>query len=125
MELRLPIEIDKRKRNKDGTFRKKFVPWNKGKKMKEYLPKKTYNKIMKNMKRTGNPNLPGANRKTVLLIKKGRIIGIFKSSQHAAKNLNLKASLIRRVCRGERNHTGGHVFFYEEDEKRYINLLNK
>lgn len=119
MELRLP----NKDKNKDGTFRKKFVPWNKGLKMKNYLSPEMYAKVMGKLKRTGNPNLPGANRKEVYLLENKRITRAFKSSHHAARAMKLHASLIRKVCRGERNTTGGHQFFYAENYESYKHLI--
>jgi len=96
----------------------------KGLKMREIWGEEKYWKIVNSLSRKGNPNLPGANKKEVLLIKDGMIKAVFESSQHAAKKLNLHASLIRRVCRGERKTTGGYTFFWAEETEKYIHLLS-
>lgn len=124
MELQLPTIQDITKRNSvSGRFMKGHKPFNKGKKAKEYMSAKSYNKMISGLARNGNPNIGGCNRKSVVAIKDGKLLGAFSSSVQAAKVFNVWASNIRKVCKGERHHAGGYQFFIENDEEKWIKLL--
>ena len=122
--MELIFEQKKFTRNaKNGRFLKGHEPFNKGKKMTEYLSEEKINKLKSNLKRTGRSNIGGGNKVKIIAIKNGEF-SVFESSTKAANLLNLHASNIIKCCQKKRNSTGGIQFFYEKDND-WINFLNK
>ena len=93
--------------------RKKFVPFNKGKKWDDYLDKEAQQKILKNLKRTGRPDIRGWNKKPIIAHLNGQIIGFYSSSFEAEKKLGILARNIRKCCNGERKTAGGIVWKFD------------
>lgn len=122
MELKLPPEPDRNKLN--GQFVKGRTSWNKGKKLKDYLSPEKYQKVISSLSRKGNPYIYKYGvRKEVIAFKDGKRIGIFESSEDAARKLNVIGRNIRHVCAGERNHAGGYQFFWLNDYDKYKDML--
>lgn len=55
-----------------GHFLKNSIPHNKGKSWIEWMDGRKKRKILKNLQHKGNPNLAGANAKTIVGIKNGK-----------------------------------------------------
>lgn len=100
---------------KNGQFLKGHIPFNKGKKWSEWLDGRKAKRILKNLKHTGNPDLPGCNRKAVVAIDKEGTFCVFPSSMAASKALNVNSRNIRSVCSKRRKTAGGFLFFWETD----------
>ena len=123
-ELHIPSEIEVTRRNPvTGRFMKGHKPFNKGRKMSEYMSKEKIEHIKSHLKRTGNPNIGGWNKKTVFAFKENKLIGIYKSATLAGKKLNICDRNIRSVCNHKRKSAGGYQFYYEDDEK-LLHILN-
>ena len=113
-------------KNAKGQFLKGHTPHNKGKHPREYMSEEGYQKMIKALdnKRTGNPNFGGCNKRSVIMIKNGKICGVFESSEDASRKTGIMASNIRSVCRGARKRAGGYQWFWEESED-WINLIEE
>jgi len=113
MELYLPPILPK---PKNGRFVKGSIPHNKGKKWSDYMDmRKGKRVIRRNLTNRGNPNLPGANRKAVVMIKDNRLIAVFSSAMKASETTNLIRENISKCCRKLRRSHGGYKWFYETD----------
>jgi hypothetical protein len=124
MELYLPPE--KIERNPvNGRFLKGHTPFNKGKKMSEWMDGRKIKKVMKCLElgRTGNPNIPGSNKRQVIGIRGGKIVGVYPSLDAAGRRLGLFSQNIRHCCRGRRKRCGGITWFYESDFEKWSNFL--
>lgn len=75
--------------------------------MSEWMPDgRKRRKVRNRLVHTGNPNLPGWNKKPIIGIKEGKEYW-FKSAQAAAESLGLIRTNISKCCRGERKRCGG------------------
>lgn len=93
----------------NGRFVKGMIPHNKGKKWNEWMDGRKQRKVRNCLIHTGNPTLPGWNRKAIIAIKDGKEYW-FESSMMAAKKLNLCGRNIRHVAEGKRKSCGGFQF---------------
>lgn len=114
MELYIPVE----KTNRDpttGRFNKGCIPHNKGKKACEYMSRDGFKNSLiagrKNLK--PNRNLGGHNKRSVIAIYEGRVVGCFSSAEEASRKTGITSSAIRRVCYGQRNTAGGFKWQYD------------
>jgi hypothetical protein len=98
---------------KNGRFLKGFTPHNKGKKWSEWMDGRKQKKVFKCLSRNGNPNLAGANAKTIVGVKNGKFC-VFESSEDPGRKLGIFARNIRAVCHGKRKKAGGMMWFFEE-----------
>ena len=118
-ELHLPPT-----RNARGQFLQGITPHNKGKKWSDWIDGRKHRRILKNLgNRKGNPDLPGANRKTIIAVKDGRIVGVFESAKQAANKItagNLNEKSVRRninhCCNKKRKKCMGFMWFFEKDD---------
>ena len=126
MELYIPNEPFKYNKL-NGRFLKGNVPHNKGKKWEDYMDMRKAKRIkriaMQNLK--PNMNIGGWNKKQVIGIKEGRIVGVFESSISAANTHSIIARNIRHCCEGKRKRCGGIYWFWEEDYDRWSKYLDK
>ena len=102
-----------------GRFLKGCTPHNKGKSM-VYRSKRSQKRSLAGLaKGRGAWHKTGAgmNKKSVVLIKDGRLYSVFPSIQAAGSALGVSPSLVGRVCRKLRNnHTAkGFQCFFESD----------
>ena len=102
-----------------GRFLKGCTPHNKGKSM-VYRSKRSQKRSLDGLaKGRGAWHKTGAgmNKKSVVLIKNGRLYGVFPSIQAAGIALGVSPSLVGRVCRKLRNNhtTKGFQCFFESD----------
>lgn len=110
-----------------GRFLKGRVPFNKGKKWEDYMDMRKAKRI----KRIGMMNLRprmdigGQNKRMVIGIKDGRIIGPFESAVKAAEKTKLIRRNIAHCCEGKRKHCGGIRWFYEADVQKWIVYVNQ
>ena len=123
-ELHLPPDVPHR--NKKGQFTHALIPHNKGKRWVDYMDMRHARKILGCLRRTGNPNLPGANRKKIVGVKNGKC-GVYDSSCDAERRLGIIARNIRKCCHKERNHAGGIRWFYFDSDEwiKYIDNSTK
>jgi len=120
-ELYIPSEIEVTKRNPvTGRFMRGHKPFNKGRKLSDYMSKEKIEHIKSYLKRTGNPNIGGWNKKEVFAFKNNKLVGIYKSSVHAGNMLNVCDRNIRSVCAKKRKSAGGYQFYWADDSE----LLN-
>lgn len=105
----------------NGRFLKGHIPYSKGKKWDEWMPKEAQKKILKNLNKIrpkgGNPNLPGANRKRVVCINADGEWVTYKSATTAAEILSIARRNICACCNGKRKHCGGFRWFYWDDDE--------
>ena len=118
-ELYLPPLVEQR--DAKGRFTHALIPHNKGKRWVDYMDMRHARKILGCLRRTGNPDLPGANRKKIVGIKDGKC-GVYESSFEAERRLGIIARNIRKCCNKERNHAGGIRWFYFDSDEwiKYI-----
>ena len=103
-----------------GRFLKGSTPHNKGKKIEQYMDIKKIDKIKKFLKRTGNKNIAGWNKKKVCTFIDNKLY-VFESSVDAGKKMGIQSRNIRNCCNGKRKHCGGFKWFnFDSDE--LINL---
>ena len=112
----------------NGRFLKGRESFTKGKPWSEWMPKKSQKKILKNLDKVrpkgGNPNLPGCNRKKVVMVTpKGNCV-VFNSATEAAEKLGLTRRNISHCCEGKRHRCGGRWWFFFDDD-RWAVQLNK
>lgn len=102
----------KPKKKPNGQFYKGQTPHNKGKKWTEWMNPAKMPKVLacsEIRRKTGNPDLPGWNKKPIIGIKEGKEYW-FKSAQAAADATGLIRTNISKCCRGERKHCGGFIW---------------
>ena len=123
-------------------FPKGHIPFNKGKKWTDYLDMRKARRMKKNLeigRKSGNKNLPSANRRTVVAIKDGKLTA-YRSATDAAIILKAKGIKINRrnicaVCHGKevtngkysyiRKKAGGYQWFFAEDIEKYKDLMQQ
>ena len=124
MELYLDPVINNRNPI-NGQFLKGHKPHNKGKKWDDYMDMRKARKI----KRIGKQNLRGRldiggkNKKQVIGIKDGKIIGVFESATKAAEILGLIRRNISHCCNGKRNRCGKIQWFLESENSKWFKYL--
>ena len=102
------------KKNKTSKFQKGNIPWNKGLSWEEQgIVGEEARKRKEAFKKASHKN--GYNHKTpknshpvIQMDDYGNRLHWYASSEVAARKLGLHGRLIRRVCDGERQHTGGY-----------------
>lgn len=114
MELYIP----NKRLNRDpttGRFNKGSIPHNKGKKASEYMSKEGLEKILRIGRKNLKPNhqLGGHNKRAVIAVYEGTIVGWFCSVEEAGRRTGITPSAIRRVCYGKRKSAGGFNWKYD------------
>jgi hypothetical protein len=97
----------------NGRLLKGCVPFNKGLKWNDYMPKESQEKCRKCLVHKGRKDIGAWNKKTVIVFTPEGIRA-FKSSVSCAKFLHRDPSNIRRACR-KGYKCGGYVVKNEED----------
>ena len=116
----LHIDNIQRNRNKKGQFLKRNVPWNKGLSWDEQgIPKEQQqerkHKFREGARRANKTHKTPSNAHPVIQMDDdGNRLHWYASSEVAARKLGLHGRNIRKVCDGERNHTGGFRFKWDE-----------
>ena len=114
MELKLPIERPQYNPT-NGQFLKGHIPHNKGKKASEYMSKEGLEKILRIGRKNLKPNhqLGGHNKRAVIAVYEGKVVGWFCSVEEAGRRTGITPSAIRRVCYGKRKSAGGFNWQYD------------
>ena len=133
-ELRIEPEFNQ----KNGRFYPGHRPFNKGKKMTDWMDGRKIKKVKKYLeigRKLGNHDLPGKNKIEIVGIKEGKLTA-YKSSADAenilkAKGIRINARNIRAVCLGTINklgyvrlRAGGYQWFQSKDVEKYKHLIN-
>ena len=108
------------KKNKTSKFQKGNIPWNKGLSWEEQgIVGEEARKRKEAFKKASHKN--GYNHKTpknshpvIQMDDYGNRLHWYASSEVAARKLGLHGRLIRRVCDGERQHTGGYKWCWDK-----------
>ena len=115
----LHLEPANKKRPK-GYFPKGNVPWNKGLSWEEQGMSKEEQEIRKRkfhegaMRAKRSHKTPKNAHPVIQMDDYGNRLHWYASSEVAARKLGLHGRLIRRVCDGERIHTGGFRWQWDE-----------
>lgn len=133
-ELYLEHQYNKR----NGKFNPGHIPFNKGKKMTEWMDGRKIKRVLKYLeigKKAGNKHLAGFNRIEIVGIFDGKLTA-FKCAGHAedilrAKGIKINRRNISKVCNGKpdkkgcvRLKAGGYRWFYAWDTEKYKNLIS-
>ena len=124
MELYIaPEKLSKNPLN--GRFLKGHTPHNKGKKWVDYLDMRKARRMKKNLQkgRVGNSSIAGWNKRSVIGIKDGKIIGVFESASEAGRKTAINGRNISSCCNGKRKTCGGVQWFWESSNQ-WIELVN-
>jgi hypothetical protein len=103
------------KQRKNGRFVKGMTPHNKGKKWCEWMDGRKQRKVRKCLIHTGNPILPGWNKKQVVGISIDGKACVFESSKDVERKLGIESRNVRGCCEGKRNLAGGLFFMWAEN----------
>ena len=125
----------------NGQFRKNHIPFNKGKKMINWMDGRKIRKVKKYLeigRINGNPNLPGHNKKPIVGIKDGKLIA-FSCAGAAERFLKAKGIRVNRrniniVCHHKmvkgykgnyygRERAGGYRWFFESDIDKWAKYI--
>lgn len=97
-----------------GRFYKGHSPHNKGLKWDDFLSKETQEKIRKNLKHEGRPDIGGWNKKPVIaFLSNGQPVGFYSSSKEAENKTGIIARNIRKCCNKERKTAGGLIWRFD------------
>ena len=117
-ELYIPIERPTRNLV-NGRFLKGHTPHNKGKKLK-FHSRWSKRRCLKNLEK--GRSMPhktggGTNKKAVVAIKDGKLVGRYDSVISAGEKLNITASHISDVCLKKKGHKTerGYKMYFESD----------
>jgi len=116
-----PLRLSRNPTN--GRFIHGSIPHNKGKRIHEYMSPESIERLRlghKNLK--GRSDFGGWNKKKVIGIRNGVVIGIFASAAEAGRRLKLQRRNISHCCCGERQTCGGIMWFFVSDH-RWGNLI--
>lgn len=109
-----------------GRFLKNRVPHNKGCKM-VYHSKRSRSRSIKNLSKgrgAWHKTGAGMNKKSVVLIKDGKLCGVSPSIQMAGKMIGVSPSLISAICRKVRGrHTANGYRCFFEDSTDWYDLI--
>lgn len=103
-----------------GTFQKGHTPWNKGLSWEQQgwtkeRKEKVLAQLKVNMSKNKYENCAEHLKKPVIQMDEyGNKLHWYASSEAAAKKLGLHGRNIRKVCDGERKHTGGYRWAWDE-----------
>lgn len=109
-----------------GRFLKGNAPHNKGKKWADYIDGRKIRRMLKGLElgRKGKRNIGGWNKRTVVAIKEGSLMGVYPSTSEAERKTGICSRNIRSCCSGKRKHAGDYQWFWENDNK-WCNLINQ
>ena len=104
-------------------FLKGHVPFNKGKRWKEWMSKDAQLRAMRGWKNLkGRMDLGGWNAKPVVMIRDDGRWFIFPSILEAGRKTVVQSRNINSVCHKKRKHAGGFRWFFEEDNE-WLDLI--
>ena len=107
------------KRRPKGRFQKGNIPWNKGISWEQQgiigeEAKRRKEAFAKSAHKNGYSHKPTHSKPVIQMDMDGNRLHWYISSNEAARKLGLHGRNIRKVCDGERNHTGGFRFKWDE-----------
>jgi hypothetical protein len=107
-------------RKREGRFKKGNIPWNKGMSWKEQgvseeTAKRKIEILQANSHKNGYSNKPAHSKPVIQMDEYGNRLHWYISSDAAAKKLGLHGRNIRKVCDGERKHTGGYRWAWDKN----------
>jgi hypothetical protein len=107
------------KRRPKGRFQKGNIPWNKGISWEQQgivgeEAKRRKEAFQKAAHKNGYSHKPTHSKPVIQMDMDGNRLHWYISSNEAARKLGLHGRNIRKVCDGERNHTGGFRFKWDE-----------
>ena len=107
------------KRRPKGRFQKGNIPWNKGLSWEEQgivgdEAKRRKESFQKAAHKNGYSHKPTHSRPVIQMDEQGNRLHWYESSEAAARKLGIHGRNIRKVCDGERKHTGGFLWKWDE-----------
>ena len=135
--MEFELHLEPKFNRKTGHFYAGHIPWNKGKKMKDWMDGRKIKRVLSYLelgRKAGNKDLPGRNKIEIVGILDGKLYP-FKSSVDAeqqlrADGIKVNARNIRAVCLGTvdklgyvRKKAGGFMWFPAKDVKKYKDLV--
>lgn len=124
MELYIPPKKPDRNRV-NGRFIKGSTPFNKGKKMAEWMDGRKIKRVLKGLQRIGRKDIGGQNKRKIIGIKYGKIVCFFESSREAMRDTGINDRNIRHCCAGKRKKAGGIYWFFESDFYRWNKIISQ
>ena len=131
MELTLEPVVPVLRKCRDGRmrFNKGYTSPMKGKTLEELYGEERAREIRLKMgrKQKGHPNYFSgeANRKACVALHGGRLVARFASGREAAGRLGVTADAVCRWLKGKARLKNGWMWFYEEDSRRWGELINQ
>ena len=127
-ELFIPIERPTRNLV-NGRFLKGHTPHNKGKTLK-FHSRWSRRRCLKNLEKgrnTPHKTGGGTNKKSVVAIKDGKLVGVYDSVRTAGEKLNITPSHISDVCLKKKGHktVRGYRMFFESDNDWFSEINDK
>ena len=106
---------------------KGHAPHNKGKKWHEYMDMRKAKRIIRIAKQNhkGRADIGGHNKRQVIGIKDGVIIGVFESATKAAQRTGLIRRNISHCCQGHRKRCGKIMWFFEDEIDKWIEIIKQ
>lgn len=107
------------------TFLPGHVPFNKGRRWKDWMSKNGQLRAMKgwnNIK--GRKDIGGWNAKAVVMIREDGRWFVFPSASEAGRKTGIQEANIRSVCRKKRKRAGGYRWFFESDNE-WMEIINR
>lgn len=113
------IYLEPANKKRKGKFKKGNVPWNKGLSWEEQgivgeEAKRRKEAFQKASHKNGYSHKPTHSKPVIQMDMDWNRLHWYISSNEAARKLGLHGRNIRKVCDGERNHTGGFRFKWDE-----------
>jgi hypothetical protein len=108
-----------------GAFLPGHVPFNKGKRWKEWMSKDAQLRAMRGWKNLkGRMDIGGWNARPVVMIRDDGRLFIFPSIKAAGMKTGVQSRNINAVCQKKRRHAGGFRWFYESDNE-WLDLIKR
>jgi hypothetical protein len=102
-------------------FPKGHIPFNKGKKMSEYMSPKSMDKVLSTLSRNGNPNINTFCQKPVVCVHSDGTFTVYANSEAAARKhvfprqkASTLARNIRHAAQLKRKRVQGMKWFFED-----------
>jgi len=113
------LHLEPANKRRKGKFQKGNVPWNKGLSWEQQGivgddAKRRKEAFQKASHKNGYSHKPTHSKPVIQMDEDGNRLHWYASSNEAARKLGLHGRNIRKVCDGERSHTGGFRFKWDE-----------
>lgn len=117
-----PVQFLTRKNQVNGRFLKGHTPFNKGRKLEEYLSKQQIEYVTSFLSRTGHSNFGGWNKKEIAAVKDGKLICVFESARDAQRKTKIQTRNINSCCNKKRKRAGGYEWYFTNDSEFLLKL---